>query len=68
MSRATVEQILTMIDGLATEDRELLERRLGERLEAEWRREAAAARREATVRGVDQAAIDAAVRKHRYGS
>ena len=68
MSQTTVEEILELIDGLDEEDRELLEMRLAERLEAEWRKEAAEARRLAKARGTDQAAIDEAVRRHRYGS
>jgi hypothetical protein len=46
---------------------ELLQQRLAERAEAEWRKEAEQARREAKACGVDQAAIDEAVRKRRYG-
>lgn len=68
MSQGTVEQILEQIDALPTEDQELLERELAGRFEARWRVEAASARREAAARGIDQATIDAAVHKHRYGS
>lgn len=35
--------------------------------EAEWRREAEEARKVARARGIDQAAIDRAVEKARYG-
>ena len=68
MSQATVEQILDLIDSLPEEGRDLLEHRLAERLETEWRKEAVEARRQAKLRGIDQAKIDAAIRKHRYGS
>jgi hypothetical protein len=68
MSEVTVEQILEMIDQLSSGDRELLEQRLTERLEAEWHKEAEEARREATARGIDQSVIDEAIRKHRYGA
>ena len=68
MSQATVEHILDMIDQLSDRDRELLQRQLAERAEAEWRHEAEEARRLAKARGIDQATIDAAIRKRRYGA
>jgi hypothetical protein len=68
MSEGTVEQILEQIEALPSEDQELLERELGARFEARWRNEAAAARLEAKERGIDQAAIDAAVQRQRCGS
>jgi hypothetical protein len=68
MSQATVEHILDMIDQLSDRDRELLQRQLTERAEAEWRQEAEEARRQAKARGIDQAAIDATIRKRRYGA
>jgi hypothetical protein len=67
MSRTDVQQILEMIDRLSEGERELLEQRLAQRAEAEWRKEAEQARREATARGIDQTAVDEAVRKRRYG-
>ena len=67
MSQSSVQHILDMIDQLSTSDREILEQRLIERAEAEWRKEAKAARRQAKARGLDQAAIDEAIRKCRYG-
>ena len=66
MSVGTVEEILRQIDALPVEDRRLLEERLAEHAETEWRREAEAARRVASERGLDQAAIDAAVQAVRY--
>jgi len=68
MSQSTVDDILKLIDGLSDPDRALLEQHLSERAEAEWRTEAEAARQQAKERGIDQAAIDEAVRKHRYGT
>ncbi len=68
MSQSAVQDILTMIDGLSESDREVLEQQLSQRAEVEWRAEAEAARRQAKARGIDQVAIDEAVRKHRYGS
>ena len=68
MSQATVENILDMIDQLSDYDRELLQRQLDERAEVEWHQAAEEARHQAKVRGIDQAAIDAAIRKRRYGT
>lgn len=68
MSQATVEYILEQIEALPADDQQLLERKLEMRFEAAWRNEAADARRQAVVRGIDQAAIDAAIRQHRHGS
>lgn len=68
MSQTTVAHILDMIDQLSDNDRELLQRQLAERAEEEWRQEAEEARRQAKASGIDQAAIDAAIRKRRYGA
>ena len=68
MSRASVQQILDLIDKLVDEDRALLRQRLDERAEAEWRLESNAARREAAQRGINQSVIDEAIRKRRYGA
>lgn len=65
MSEA-VQEILERIEQLPEEDRLILEEMLAERAEAEWRREAEAARREARMRGIDQAAIDRAIQDLRY--
>ena len=67
MSQTDIQQILEMIDRLSESERELLEQRLAERAEAEWREEAEQARRQAKARGIDQTAIDEAIRKRRYG-
>ena len=68
MSESTVDDILRMIDGLTESDRAILQQQLFERAEADWRREAEVARRQAEERGIDQAAIDKAVDEHRYGA
>lgn len=67
MVSATVEQILHLIEQLSDRDRESLDLRLAERAESEWRREAEQARRDAETRGIDQSAIDDAIRRRRYG-
>ena len=51
-----IEEILGIIDSLPEVERELLDQKLAERLEADWRREAEEARRQAQARGIDQAA------------
>lgn len=67
MSRATVYEILDRIEQLPIEDRDLLDDLLAEREEREWRREAADARQKARTMGIDQEAIDRAVRAVRHG-
>ena len=66
MNEAAVQEILERIQQLPAEDRVLLEERLAELAETEWKREAEQARRIARERGLDQAAIDRAVREVRY--
>jgi hypothetical protein len=66
MSEA-VQEILQRIQELPEEDRLVLEQHLAQRAEAEWKREAEEARRQARQKGIDQAAIDRAVEKARYG-
>jgi hypothetical protein len=66
MSEA-VQEILQRIQELPEEDRLVLEQHLAQRAEAEWKREAEEARRVARQKGIDQAAIDRAVEKARYG-
>lgn len=68
MSQTDIQQIIQMIDQLSEGDRELLEQRLAQRAEAEWREEAEEARRQAKASGIDQATIDEAIRKRRYGA
>ncbi len=62
-----VQEILQRIQQLPEEDRLLLEQHLVQGAEAEWKREAEEARRLARQKGIDQAAIDRAVEKVRYG-
>jgi len=56
-----VERILEQIDALKPKDRQVLERKLSARSEAEWKRLAKEARAVAARRGINQAAIDRAV-------
>ncbi len=67
MSQASVQTILDQIERLPEADRLLLEQRLAEMADAEWKREAEAARQLARERGVDQAAIDQAIHDLRHG-
>jgi hypothetical protein len=67
MSEA-VQEILKRIHELPEEDRLALEERLAEEAEIEWKRAAEEARQLARQKGIDQAAIDRAVDKVRYGS
>jgi hypothetical protein len=67
MSQSNVQTILAQIEQLPEADRLLLEQRLAELAEAEWKREAETARRLARERGVDQAAIDQAIHDLRHG-
>jgi hypothetical protein len=67
MSRAIVYELLERIEQLPPEDRVLFDDLLAEREEREWRGEAAKARRKARQQGIDQEAIDEAVRAVRHG-
>jgi hypothetical protein len=53
---------------LPEEERRQLDEHLAQLAAAEWKREAEQARRLARQKGIDQAAIDQAVDKVRYGS
>jgi len=66
MVHTNVDEILRQIEELSEEDRLVLEARLTELAEKEWKREAAQARQLAKERRVDQAAIDRAVEEIRY--
>jgi hypothetical protein len=66
MVHANVDEILRQIEELSQEDRLVLEARLTELAEKEWKRETEQARQMAKERGVDQAAIDRAVEETRY--
>ena len=67
MSQATVDHLIEEIQKLPDEDRSLLHQRLAKLDEAEWQHELAEARRIAAEQGIDEAAIDRAVAKVRYG-
>jgi hypothetical protein len=66
MVHANIEKILRQIEELSEEDRVILEARLTELAEKEWKREAEQARQQAMERGISQAAIDRAVEEIRY--
>jgi hypothetical protein len=66
MSASSIQDILQQIDALPEDDRLLLEERLSERLEAEWRQECEQARRIAQLKGIDQGVIDHAVGRQRH--
>ena len=68
MSEAAVHEILHRIEELSGEDRLLLQQRLAELADAEWRREAEQARQIAKEKGLDQSAIDQAIHSLRYPS
>jgi hypothetical protein len=61
-----VGQLLDQIEQLPEEDRVVLEERLAELAEADWKREAEQARQLARQRGIDQATIDEAIHDLRY--
>jgi hypothetical protein len=67
MSQTAVDEILDRIKQLSAQERAQLEKLLAREEEEEWRTEAAAARRSAREKGIDQGAIDGAVRAMRYG-
>jgi hypothetical protein len=66
MSDVTVQEILSKVALLSDEEQLCLVRRLAEKAEADWRREADAARRIACEKGFDQSAVDRAVQQVRY--
>jgi len=67
MSRAAVNEILQKIEGLDEKDRLVLEREMAKRLEKEWSKETAKARKIAKSRGITQAVIDQIIERRRYG-
>jgi DNA repair photolyase len=62
---ATVQEILDQILRLPAEERQRLDELLAQQEEREWREESDRARRKAQERGLDQEAIDRAVRAGR---
>jgi hypothetical protein len=63
-----VDAILHQIESLSEADRLVLEQRLQELAEADWRQEVATARADAVEQGIDQKTIDNAINELRYGS
>ncbi len=66
MSSAVLNDILTLIEKLSEDERDVVRRRLSEMLNAQWQDEAGAARESARRRGIDQQAIDRAVEEVRH--
>ena len=67
MTHPTVDYVLELIDQMPEEDRLALEKRLSERLEAEWDAAVAENRRLAQERGITEDTIDRAIHRRRYG-
>jgi hypothetical protein len=63
-----VDEILHQIECLDEANRLLLEEKLRELAESDWRQEAESARAVAQQRGINQQTIDKAVEDLRYGS
>jgi hypothetical protein len=67
MSTTLVEHILRDIETLSEEELLAVDQRLADRLREQWDLNVAAAREEVKRRGIDQAAIDTAIERRRYG-
>ena len=67
MSRAAVNEILQKIEKLDENDRRTLEKEMARRLEKQWAKETAKARKIAKSRGITQAVIDEIIERRRYG-
>ena len=67
MNESAIDDIWQQIQALGEEEQLTLHERLAAVADEQWRKEAAAARRIAREKGIDQAAIDRAVEKVRYG-
>lgn len=63
----SVDQVLELIEGLPDEDRLALEKKLSQRLEAEWNEAVAENRRLAQARGITEETVDQAIHRRRYG-
>ena len=68
MAVSSVDQIIDLIEKLPDEDRLTLEKRLAEKLDRQWNEVVQQNRRIAAERGIDDAAIDAAIHRRRYGA
>lgn len=62
-----VDTILQQIESLSEDDRLVLQERLQDLAEADWQKEAAAARAVARERGIDQRSIGTSINELRYG-
>jgi hypothetical protein len=67
VSHATADYILELIEQLPEKERLLLERRLSERLEAEWEEAVAENRRIAQEHGITDPTIERVIHRRRYG-
>ncbi|MCC6358864.1 MAG: hypothetical protein IT450_08980 [Phycisphaerales bacterium] len=67
MSAAQIQQLLDLIDRLPDDDRVLFEKRLSERIEAEWSAAVSGNKRLAEERGITEETIDSAIHRRRYG-
>jgi len=67
MNESAIDHIWQQIQALGEEEQLRLHERLAAVAEEQWRNEASAARRIAKDKGIDQATIDRAVDKVRYG-
>jgi len=67
MNESAIDHILQQIQLLGEDEQLRLHERLTAIADERWREEAASARRIALAKGIDQAAIDRAVDKVRYG-
>lgn len=67
MNESAIDHIWQQIQLLAEDEQLRLHERLAAVADERWREEANSARRLAHERGIDQAAIDRAINKVRYG-
>jgi hypothetical protein len=67
MTHPTVDHVLDLIEQLPEDDRLLLEKRLSERLEADWQEAVAENGRIAEERSITEETINRAIHRRRYG-
>lgn len=67
MSHPRVDHVLELIDQLTEQDRLVLEKRLAQRLEAEWKKSVAENCQIAAQRGITEEMVDRAIHRRRYG-
>ncbi|MEX2214034.1 MAG: hypothetical protein WD768_07900 [Phycisphaeraceae bacterium] len=68
MPQSAVDKIIGQIHRLTSAQRRQLDRRLAADADRQWEAAAIKARQQAKARGVDQKAIDRAVKESRYGA